>query len=93
MASLEPPFQGDNLITLGNNIASKKPKQLPHVFSSKFRSFVEFLMTKNPKDRPTASEAISRMPGFAKRLKILDTSTHLQKPKTPKQSVKNSEVP
>lgn len=26
MAQLEPPFQGDNLVTLGNLITTKKPK-------------------------------------------------------------------
>ena len=41
MACLEPPFQADNLITLGNMIVNKKPKQIPHVYSSKFRSFVD----------------------------------------------------
>mmetsp|Transcript_12257 Transcript_12257/g.12060 ORF Transcript_12257/g.12060 Transcript_12257/m.12060 type:complete len:110 (-) Transcript_12257:80-409(-) len=29
LACLEPPFQGENLITLGNNIVNKKPKALP----------------------------------------------------------------
>lgn len=29
LASLEPPFQAENLITLGNNIVNKKPKPLP----------------------------------------------------------------
>lgn len=49
LACLEPPFSGDNLITLGNAIANKKPKPIPHVYSSKFRNFVEILLSKNPK--------------------------------------------
>ena len=29
LACLEPPFSGDNLISLGNNIVNKHPKNLP----------------------------------------------------------------
>ena len=33
LASLDPPFHGDNLITLGNNIVHKVPKPLPRCYS------------------------------------------------------------
>ena len=50
------------MITLGNAIASKKPsKQIPAVYSLKFRNFVEKLMSKNPFERPSATEAIENI--------------------------------
>lgn len=62
LAVMEPPFQGDNLITLGNAIATKKPQKLiPAVYSTKFRNFVDKLMNKNPYERPTATEAIEKI--------------------------------
>ena len=48
LASLEPPFQGDNLITLGNNIVNKKPKPKPQIYSNKFINFVEKFLAKKP---------------------------------------------
>jgi len=62
LAVLEPPFSGDNLIALGNAIATRKPQKLiPAVYSMKFRSFVEKLMNKNPFERPNATEAIEKI--------------------------------
>jgi len=71
---LEPPFAGDNLITLGNAIANKKPKAIPHVYSSKFRNFVDVLLNKSPKQRPTALEAIKMIPAFVTKNKGDGTS-------------------
>lgn len=69
LSCLEPPFAGDNLITLGNAIANKKPKAIPHVYSSKFRNFVDVLLSKSPKQRPTALEAIKMIPAFVTKIK------------------------
>ena len=33
LASLDPPFQSDNLVTLGNMIVMKKPKPIPAAYS------------------------------------------------------------
>ena len=66
LASLEPPFQGDNLITLGNNIVNKKPKPLPQIYSSKFNNFIDRLLAKKPFDRPSAREAVMLIPSFVK---------------------------
>ena len=67
LAVLEPPFQGENLITLGQCIANKRPlKPIPAVYSNKFKSFVDAFLQKNPKDRPTASEALEKIPTFTK---------------------------
>ena len=62
LACLEPPFQGDNLITLGNNIVNKKPKPLPLVYSSKLMNFIDKFLAKKPSERPTAREAVLIIP-------------------------------
>lgn len=54
LCCLEPPFQGENLVQLGNMIASKRPKPIPHVYSQKLRNYIEMLLRKDPRDRPTA---------------------------------------
>ena len=69
LACLEPPFNGDNLINLGNSIANKKPKQIPHVFSNKFITFVDQLLNKNPRLRPSAVEALQSIPTFVAKSK------------------------
>jgi len=48
LACLEPPFQGDNLISLGNSIVNKKPKALPQIYSSKFVNFLDKFLAKKP---------------------------------------------
>lgn len=66
LATLEPPFYGDNLILLGNNICHRKPKALASTFSLRFTSFVDKLLSKKPQDRPNALEAIKMIPSFIK---------------------------
>ena len=34
------------------------------MYSNKFQSFVEALLKKNPRERPTAVEAVAMIPGF-----------------------------
>lgn len=62
MACLEPPFQGDNLITLGNNIVNKKPKPLPQIYSNKLSSFIDKFLIKKASERPTARETVLLIP-------------------------------
>jgi serine/threonine protein kinase len=56
MAALEPPFIGDNLISLGYNIVNKAPKQLPSSYSAKLASFVKLFLEKNPITRPKIAQ-------------------------------------
>jgi len=58
LSSLEPPFQGDNLITLGNNIVNKKHKALPQIYSTKLSNFIDKFLAKKASDRPTSREAV-----------------------------------
>lgn len=80
LAGLETPFQGDNLVNLGNQIVNKRPKPLPPVYSVKFRMFVEGLLSKAPRDRPSAEEALEGMPGFIVKQKQKEESQRAVKP-------------
>lgn len=66
LSSLESPFQGDNLIALGNSIVNKKPKALPPFYSPKLSSFVFRLLEKRPKDRPSIAEVITLIPSITR---------------------------
>lgn len=60
----EPPFQGDNLIILGNNIVHRKHNPISNHFSVRFAAFVDRLLTKKISDRPSSKEAIKFIPTF-----------------------------
>ncbi len=66
LAALEPPFTGDSLAVLGENIVRRPPKQMPSIFSLALQHFVERLLTKNPADRPTTKEMLKLFPAFVK---------------------------
>ena len=67
MACMEPPFAGENLIVLGNNIVNGKPKMLPAVFSTLLHRFIDKLMTKKASERPSAREMVKLLPAFLKK--------------------------
>lgn len=58
LANLDPPFLGDNLIVLGNNIVKGKQKPLPQQYSEDMNKFIERMLSKRPEKRPSAKEAI-----------------------------------
>ena len=62
LASLEPPFTGNNLIVLGNNIVKGRPKELPGFYSNELKEFIGKMLTKKPDKRPTAKEAKNMIP-------------------------------
>lgn len=62
LACLEPPFSGDNLIVLGNNIVKTKQKTLPAEYSKQFSDLIEKLLSKKSENRPSAKEAITYIP-------------------------------
>ena len=58
-----PPFNGDNLIVLGNNIISQNPERLPRVYySDKLNSFILSLLNKNKNERPNAIQTLLYFP-------------------------------
>ena len=58
IASLQPPFVGDNLIALGNDIVFKEPKELPSIYTIELQIFIRKLMEKRAINRPNANEMI-----------------------------------
>ena len=62
LACLDPPFMGDNLIVLGNNIVKGKPKALPQQYSEELNGFIDKMLSKRPEKRPSAKEGLEMIP-------------------------------
>ena len=62
LARTVPPFNDENLIRLGQAIVNESPPPLPSCYSDKLNSFINKLMTKDKKHRPSATEAIQLIP-------------------------------
>jgi NIMA (never in mitosis gene a)-related kinase len=58
LASFESPFNGDNLVALGNAIVNKKPKPLPPCYSGRFTSMVTRLLEKKANERPNIFQVL-----------------------------------
>ena len=56
MVALDPPFRGENLITLGHNILYTDPKPLSESYSSALNDFIMTLLKKDPNARPQVSD-------------------------------------
>jgi serine/threonine protein kinase len=67
LCALDPPFLGENLNILGQNIVIKSFKSLPPKFTPKLVSFITNLLEKNPKSRPNILEVIDQIPVFTKK--------------------------
>ncbi|CAD7933638.1 unnamed protein product [Amoebophrya sp. A25] len=52
LTALEPPFHGQNLIQLGNDIVRRNPRSLSQSYSQEWRTLVSQLLTKRAPDRP-----------------------------------------
>jgi NIMA (never in mitosis gene a)-related kinase len=64
ISTLEPPFQGENLLLLGYNIINKVPKDLPSIYSEKLNKFILWLLVKNPFNRPKVSDVVETLNNF-----------------------------
>ena len=62
LSCLEPPFTGNNLIVLGNNIVKGRPRELPNIYSNELKFFINKMLTKKPDKRPSAKEAKELIP-------------------------------
>ncbi|CAK89913.1 unnamed protein product (macronuclear) [Paramecium tetraurelia] len=71
LATLEPPFQGENLITLGYSIVNHSPKPLPSQYSSQLSQFISKLLEKIPALRPSIQQINSQF--FEKKCPELKT--------------------
>lgn len=61
LANLEPPFIGENLISLGYNIVNKSAKPLNSVYSWKLSNFIMKLLEKNPAKRPRIFDLVREL--------------------------------
>jgi len=66
LTSFEAPFQGENLLALGSAIVSKQPKPIPAIYSPRLWTYIQRLLTKQPAQRPTISEALDMIPAEEK---------------------------
>ena len=62
LARTIPPFNDENLIKLGQAIVNENPSPLPSCYSDKLNIFINKLMTKDKKKRPSATEALQYIP-------------------------------
>jgi serine/threonine protein kinase len=47
LVCLEPPFTADTIQNLNTQIVSRKPKQIPLVYSVRLREFIDLMLSKN----------------------------------------------
>ncbi len=84
---MEPPFYGDNLITLGYNIVHKFPKPLSNSYSPKLISLVMKFLEKNPSTRPKISEVLDIFPSrYRHPIRMSSNEYHLQSSTNPSNS-------
>mgnify|MGYP000879381147 FL=1 len=62
IVALEPPFQGENLISLGFNIINKPPKPLPKIYSTRLSTLISKLLEKLPSERPKIADLYCLFP-------------------------------
>lgn len=67
LACLEPPFSGENLISLGYNIVNRFPKNLPIAYSENLSSFIMALLEKNNEKRKSLVEILEYFPNAKKK--------------------------
>lgn len=66
LACLEPPFQGDNLIVLGNNIVKNPHKPIVNNYTKEFSKFIDLLLSKKTDVRPSAKDCVDLIPQHVK---------------------------
>ena len=66
LAKTIPPFNDENLVKLGQAIINDNPPKLPECYSEELGNFINKLMAKNKKHRPTAAEALELIPSKIK---------------------------
>lgn len=66
LCSLDSPFLGDNLLTLGHNITNMTPKPLPPRYSPGLQTLVNMMLEKDQNLRPKIKDAIKLIPNSIK---------------------------
>ncbi len=60
LAMHRPPFYGDNLVTLGNDICKAKPLVALRHYSQKMQTIVDWMISKEAKHRPEARSVLQK---------------------------------
>lgn len=63
---LTPPFAWDNLTKLANSITTEEPKVLPKYYNDRYKALIMSFLSKDPKERPSAKEALEQIPEITK---------------------------
>ena len=79
LAKTVPPFNDENLIRLGQAIVNENPASLPSCYSDKLNFFINKLMTKDKKLRPSATEALLLIPNKTKEKYDISNYPNLKK--------------
>ena len=66
LTSLYPPFGGDSIPELNNQILNLTPKELPKYYTTRFKTLIYSFLSKNPKDRPSSEQALNLVPDIIK---------------------------
>ena len=75
LGTLEPPFYGENLITLGYNIVHKNPKSFSTQYSSRLLNLVFKFLEKNPSSRPRIGDVLEHFPSKLRSAKLKPQSS------------------
>ena len=54
------PFDGANVDEISKNVRTRRPPRLPSIYSEDLRQLVSDMLTKNPRNRPSIHEILSR---------------------------------
>lgn len=90
LAKTIPPFNDENLIRLGYAIVNNQPEPLPECYSHQLNQFIQTLMTKDKKLRPSASDSIKLIPDRIKakynnkvhrEIKVYNSRTAIESPR------------
>ena len=60
LCSKKVPFNGQNVDEVSKNVRTRRPKKIPSFYSDDLRNLVTDILTKNPRNRPTINDILSR---------------------------------
>jgi len=68
LTCLSPPFLCENLSKLATSITNTEPKELPKYYNDGFKELIMSFLSKNPDERPSATEALTKVPEIIKKV-------------------------